>query len=98
MTIPIRITELRDVQGLSPIRMYEEYIRTCGVHTPCGAEKLLEMSNQDSIKKLNLLISEYNADLQRIKTENDQQAAINFYNKADELIRGDKAVKISLDD
>jgi hypothetical protein len=99
MRIPfILLSEINDIQRLSPIRTYEEYIRTCGVHTPNGAERLINMSNQDSIRKLNQLIADYNADLPRIKAANNPQAAIDFYNKADELIRGDKAIKVSLDD
>ncbi|MDD5290915.1 MAG: hypothetical protein PHZ04_02245 [Patescibacteria group bacterium] len=99
MRIPSSLlSEIRDIQRLSPIRTYEEYIRTCGVHTPNEAERLIKISNNDSIKRLNQLIAEYNTDLPRIKAENDLQAAIDFYNKADELIRGDKAVKVSLDD
>lgn len=91
--IQLAIEEFKDITMLKPIPTYEEYIRTfSGV---LNVERLIEISNQQSIKNLNELIAKYNTDLPRIKTENDQKAVIDFHNKADKLIRGDKAIMIS---
>ena len=82
----------KDTQKLEPLPHYQQSMEEAtfsnGEHrySPEGIEYVMQLSDAEAVAAFDQLVDEYNADLERIKTEQDFAAAHEFARRAKELI------------
>ncbi len=78
------------VENLITFEHYEERIRRLFT-IPASADYILNNSNPIKVKQFNKMIDEFNADLPRIKQENDLTKCREFFNQALQLFNRKKS-------
>lgn len=68
------------LQDIEPVAHYGEYFKSKG-YSPVAAEK-------EAVEAINLLVDEFNDDLQRIKEDEDWEALVKFCREAEAIIEG----------
>jgi len=78
--------ELAEKALESPVLHYEEYIRER--RKPEEVDDLIQGSDPEKVKEINLLVDAFNDERERIRKEKDYKRAEEYFNKISELVRG----------
>lgn len=68
-----------------PVKYYQEYFAEKYPHL---VDYIMQKSSPEKVKEFDLLVDEFNAELEEIKKNNDQAAIDYYFNRASELTRG----------
>lgn len=91
--IQLALIDPENILGLKPMLHYEKYYREeyKNVETfPEVIDKIIELSDKEQIKKYDVLVDEFNADLENIKKDHDSQKLQYFLNQFTETIKENK--------
>jgi len=73
----------RPIQRLCPVEHYENYLcRT----SPQSKDYIMSISDPEAVAAFDRLVDEFNADVERIKQQNDEATKDRFVQRAKELI------------
>ncbi len=76
------------VSYMEPVQPYADYLRGQYASDPPSYEYALKNSNPETVAQIDAIAAEFNADLDRIKKENDVEAALGFAHRAHVIFRG----------